>query len=411
MAIQVENVSLSELAINGGPKVRTNPMPPRFAFGEEEFRRVIDEALEHYRTRGLDFGYQDTFERLYTEAFVRYMEVEGGFADAVNTGTAALFVAIAALQLPPGSHVIVSPITDPGTINAIILNGLVPALADSSPRSYNMGAEQFSERITDRTKAVIVVHAAGRAAPVDRIAEIAKERGLWVIEDCSQAHGARLGGRKVGTFGDIAAFSTMYRKAHATGSCGGVIFTQREELYRLVRAYADRGKPFWMPGFDDKDPTTFLFPALNFNIDELSCAIGLKSLEKLDRTIQHRLAFLRRLAAQIRDKSRVCSPSEVSDHDSPFFYPIFVDGSRINCSKKEFAEAVRSEGINLNPHYMYVVSQWPYVQPYLADSFSCPNAVECRDSSFNILLNENYGDQEVEDTVAAILKVERAYAR
>ena len=62
---------MAELALNGGPKVRTNPMPPRSAFGEEEFRQVIDEALEHYRTRGLDFGYQDTFERLYTEAFVR----------------------------------------------------------------------------------------------------------------------------------------------------------------------------------------------------------------------------------------------------------------------------------------------------------------------------------------------------
>lgn len=407
---QYRTMQNSELAIHGGPKVRSTPMPPRLAFGDDEFRKAVEEVFDHYRARNLDFGYQDTFERLYTEAFVRYLEVDG-FADAVNTGTAALFVAIAALQLPPGSHVIVSPITDPGTINAIILNQLVPVLADSSPRSYNIGVEQFEERITDQTRAVIVVHAAGQAAPIDLITQVARDRGLLVLEDCSQAHGAKLKGRKVGTFGDIAAFSTMYRKAHATGSCGGVIFTPNRELYKLVRAYADRGKPFWSENFDDKDPTNFLFPALNFNIDEISCAIGLKSLEKLDNTIQRRLAFLRALAVALSARSEVCSPSNLSDDDSPFFFPIFVDTSKITCSKKEFAQAVRSEGIDLNPHYMYVVSEWPYAHPYLADQFECRNAADCRNNSFNILLNENYGMQEVEDIVAAILKVEQAYSR
>ena len=400
----------ADLAIYGGPKARPEPMPARMAFGGDEFQTVIEELFEHYRARKFDPGYQDTYERLYTEAFVRYLEVDG-FADAVNTGTAALFVAIAALQLPPGSHVIVSPITDPGTVNAIILNRLVPVLADSSPYSYNMGFEQFEERITDKTRAVVVVHATGKAAPIDLISQLAREKGIYVVEDCSQAHGARLNGQKVGTFGDIAAFSTMYRKAHATGGCGGVIFTRSEERYHLVRAYADRGKPFWIPGFNEKDPTTFLFPALNFNIDEISCAIGLKSLEKLDDTIQRRLAFLRALSESISQHSVVCSPSGVSSDDSPFFYPVFVDSTKISCSKKEFAQAVRSEGIDLNPHYMYVVREWPWVQPYLADHFECKNAVECRNSSFNILLNENYGMQEVEDIVAAISKVEQVYLR
>jgi dTDP-4-amino-4,6-dideoxygalactose transaminase len=397
------------LAIHGGPKVRPEPMPPRMAFGSDEFRVAIDELFEHYRDRRVDPGYQDTFERRYTDAFVRYIGVPG-YADAVSTGSAALFVAIAALQLPRGSHVIVSPITDPGTITAIILNNLVPVLADAMPASYNMGVEQFAARITDATRALVLVHAAGQAAPVDAMLPLALERGILVIEDCSQAHGATLRGRQVGTFGDIAAFSTMYRKAHATGGCGGVVFTRDLERHRLGRAYADRGKPFWQEGFDDKDPTSFLFPALNFNIDEMSCAIGVQSLAALDHVIRRRRAFVDALRESLRRHSAACTLYPLSGNDSPFFLPIFVDTARIRCSKREFARAVRAEGIDLNPHYMYVVGEWPWVQPYLADAFACTNAIACRDSSFNILLNEHYGRREVEDITAAIVKVERHFA-
>ena len=395
------------LAINGGPKVRMKPMPARNAFGKNELLTII-ELFDHYKKRNLDFGYQDTYELMYTKAFVDYLEV-GGYADAVSSGTAALFVAIAALQLPPSTQVIVSPITDPGTLNAIILNQLVPVLADSNQFSYNMGLEQFEKRVTDKTKAVLVVHAAGSTAPIDMITKSAKEKGLYVIEDCSQAHGARINGKKIGTFGDISAFSTMYRKAHATGGCGGVVFTKKQELHNLLRAYADRGKPFWKKNFNEKDPSMFLFPALNFHIDELSCAIGIKSLEKLDMTIKKRIDFLKVLSEMVTEKSETCRPYGISDCDSPFFYPIFVDQTKISCTKLEFAKAIRFEGIDLNPHYMYIVSEWPWIQPYLSDSFDCPNARYCRDNSFNILFNENFSDCDAGDIVAAIMKVEQAY--
>jgi dTDP-4-amino-4,6-dideoxygalactose transaminase len=401
-------ITKSDLAIFGGSKVRSQPMPPRMACGDTELQ-AIQELFAHYKSRKVDFGYQDTYERLYTEAFVQYQGVDG-YADAVSTGTAALFVAIATLQLPPGSHVIVSPITDPGTLSAIILNQLVPVIADSSPNSYNMGVEQFEERITDKTKAVLVVHAAGKAAPVDLISQVARQRGIYVVEDCSQAHGAQLNGQKVGVFGDIAASSTMYRKALASGGCGGMIFTRSQELYHRATAYADRGKAFWTADFDAKDCTKFLFPALNFNLDEISCALGMKSLEKLEDTIRKRVNFLQILHEQIEQHSKVCQLSPISNDDSPFFHPIFVDSTKISCSKQEFARAIESEGIDINPHYMYVVNEWSWVQPYLADRFRATNAIECRDSSFNILFNENYGIKEAQDISAAIIKVEQAYS-
>src|SRR5438477_1966174 len=396
-------VKSDQLASLGGPKTRPTPMPGRFAFGDAELA-AVQEVFGYYRERNLDFGYQGHFEESYCQAFVRYLDAPG-YADAVATGTAALFVALAALQLPRGSHVAVSPITDPGTINAIILNGCAPVLMDSMPGSYNAGPEQFRQRLTPTTRAVVLVHAAGVAAPVDEFLPIARERGIQVLEDCSQSHGARLNGKQVGTFGDIAAFSTMYRKNHATGGCGGVVFTPDENLYHLVRAYADRGKPFWQPGFNDKDPKQFLFPALNLNIDELSCAIGNQTLARLDETNRRRRAFLRTLSDALRERSAVCTPSRVSDDDAPFFFPIFVAREKLSCDVRQFAEAIAAEGINVNPHYDYVVWERPYVKPYLVDNFPTPNAVACRDGSFNLLFNENFGPDEVRYITAIIVQV------
>jgi perosamine synthetase len=396
------------LAIDGGQPVRQTRMPPRLALGDEEVR-MIQEVVAYYRERQIDPGYQGPFEKLYTDAFVAMMG--GGYADAVATGTASLFVALAALDLPKGSEVLISPITDPGSLSAIIFNGLKPRLCDSKPDSYNIGVEQVVERLGPDVSAICVVHAAGQAADVNKIVAEAHARGIRVLEDPSQAHGAKIMGRPVGTFGDVAAFSTMYRKAHMTGPSGGVVYCRDLELYRRVLAHADRGKPRWREDFSDRDPSTYLFPALNHHTDEISCAIGIASLARLDATIMRRLSYVSDVVAGLAEHARICRPYPYSPADSPFFYPVIVDIDRISCSKIEFAEAVRREGIDLNPHYRFVVDEWPWIQPYLADGFKTENARSIRDRSFCLYLNENYGEAEANDTVEAILKVERHFGK
>jgi dTDP-4-amino-4,6-dideoxygalactose transaminase len=402
------NSASKKLAIEGGEPVRKRPMPGRFALGSAE-EAAIQEVIAYYRERRLDPGYQGEFEKRYTDAFVAQMG--GGYADAVATGTTALFVAVAALGLPPGSEVIVSPITDPGSLAAIILNRLVPRLADSTPDSYNMGVKQFVERITPNVRAVMVVHSIGRAADIREIVREAHARGLRVIEDCSQSHGAKINGYPVGTFGDIAAFSAMYRKAHIAGGSGGIVYSKDVDLYHLALAHADRGKPRWLPNYSDYDPNGFLFPALNLHTDEISCAIGAVSLARLPDTILRRLVFVAELTGRMRDRCKICMPYGYTPSDSPFVYPVIVDVERITCSKKEFARALLAEGIGLNPNYEYVVSDWPWLKPYLADDFSTPNARSIRDRSFCVYLNENYGLSEATDCVNAMVKVEQYFAR
>jgi dTDP-4-amino-4,6-dideoxygalactose transaminase len=398
----------SLLAIHGGQPVRTKKMPCRQAFGEDEIASLM-EAVEYYKSRNQDPPYQGYFEQKFCGEFAEFCG--GGYADAVATGTAAVYVALAALEIPKKSEVITSPATDSGPLNSIIFQGFVPVVADSKPNSYNMGVEQFLERVTSNTKAVLAVHLGGEPLEIDQIVSEAHKRGIRVLEDCCQAPGAVWKNERVGTFGDVAAFSTMYRKTLSTGGSGGIVYTKNLETYKRVVGHADRGKPQWEHGFVYKDPTQAIFPALNFNTDEFSCAIGLASLRRLQDTINKRVAFVSRFVDLLKSKSRACTPYSFHTGFSPFFFPVFVDTEKITCSKIDFAKAVAEEGVELNPHYGCVVSAWHWAKPYLSDDFVAANSLWTRDHSFNIHSNERYGDEEAQDIIGAILKVERHYLR
>lgn len=404
----LDNSNTTDLAIHGGNPVRKKPMPSRFAFGDDEVSHLMS-AIEYYRSRNQDPPYQGRFEQKFCEAFSEFMG--GGYSDAVSTGTASVFVALAALELPPKSEVIISPVTDSGPLNCIILQGLIPVVVDSSPDSYNMGIDQFLDRVTPNTSAVLAVHCAGEPLEIDRLVSEAHKRGIKVLEDCSQAPGAKWKGEKVGTFGDIAAFSTMYRKTLAAGASGGLVYTKDIDTYRLALAYSDRGKPTWRDDINLSDPGSALFPALNFNTDELSCAIGLSSLKRLQDAVDRRVSFITCLINLIESQSSVCKPYAFHDGFSPFFFPIFVNTEKLECSKVCFAEALVAEGIDLNVNYGCVISSWSWSQQYLSDNFISDNALRTRDSSFNLFLNERYSEEEARDIISAIVKVEKYFMK
>ena len=172
-----------------------------------------------------------------------------------------------------------------------------------------------------------------------KIAAFAKKNNIYLLEDCSQAIGAKIQGKLVGSFGDIAAFSTMYRKNLAANSSGGIIFTRKFKIYKKVLAYADRGKILWKKNLDLRDPKYSLFPALNWNTDEFSCAIGLSSLKRLNVTNSKRLKFIRTLNNLMRKKNvKSCKISNFHKGYAPFFLPIFYDKKKLKISKKKFAK-------------------------------------------------------------------------
>ena len=201
---------LDNLAINGGNPVRNMPMPPRHLIGVEE-KEILLKVVNRSIKTGDAFRYADEFEKQYENEFVNFMGGEG-FADGVNSGTNALFTAIGALGIEPGSEIIVPAITDVGGVTPVIYQFLLPAIADIDPRCYNIGAEQIEPLINENTKAIIVAHISGEPADMNPIVELAKKYDLFLLEDCSQSQGAEYHGEKVGLFGDIAIFSTMSSK-------------------------------------------------------------------------------------------------------------------------------------------------------------------------------------------------------
>ena len=410
-----------KLAIEGGPKVRPTPFPPRRLFGKAEKAaavRVFDAAIRS----GNAFGYNGPEQKAYEAEFAAWLG--GGRAVAVSSGTTAVFCALGGLGLDVAREVVIPPITDPGGAMPVPMLNLVPVVADAAPGSFNTGAEQIAAVLSERTAAIIVAHIAGEPADMGPIMMLARARGgIPVIEDVAQAHGARYKGRLAGTFGDIAVFSTMFGKHHATGAQGGVVFTRDQELGWRIKRFSDRGKPFNLPAAQGN-----VVMGLNCNQNDLAAAIGRVQLKKLPGIVAKR----RRLAAAIRKglkplQAVSLAPEPPGTEPVYWFLRMRVDGSRLRVDKQAFAEAVAAEGLPVDARYSQPISRapWfagrqtygksgcPWTCPlYRGDprrDFPCPNAQETADSNFVIYFHEGYGPREVRDIVAALAKVERAY--
>lgn len=375
-------------------------MPPRRLFGEDELNAVRS-VFEQSWDRGVDFGYQGEFETLYTNEFSAFQG--GGFTDAVCTGTASVMVALAALGLPVGSEVLVSPVTDPGGVSPAIVLGYSLTIADSEPGSFNIGPREFEAALTPNTRAAIITHVGGLPCRMDEIMDIAKERDIHVLEDCSQAHGATINGRKVGTFGDVAAFSTMFSKNHASGGCGGLVYTQDEAMFERVRCVADRGKDFFREDFDPKDPAQGLMSALNFNQDELSCAIGRSTLGKLPRIIEKRADIASALASGLDAIPGLAVLKPLAGCSASYFFlTVIVDEQALDLSKEILTDRLGGKGIWLNPDYKFTTQDWPWVLPSVTGNSLTPNAKAFRAASFNLLYHENFGKAEIEFIISQI---------
>ena len=403
-----------QLAINGGEAVRTTPFPPRKLFGRDEkdvVMSLFDEAMEKGHQV---LGYNGPQEEAYCKEFADFLG--GGFADGVNSGTNAVYVALRALEPEPGSEVIVPAISDPGGVMPAAICGCVPVPADTIEDYYTIGAEQIEAKITDKTSAIIVAHIAGIPADMDPIMELANSRGIPVVEDCAQIHGAKYKGRMVGTLGTISSFSLMFGKHHATGGQGGMVFTKDEELYWKARRYADRGKPI---GIDDA-PNGNVVAALNCNMDELHAAIGRVQLRKLDDIASRRRTLAKSIAESCRGELKsIQLKEEPADCEGVYWFLVFkCDQSLLTVSKEDFVKAVEAEGIPVCPTYKHVPVRMEWMGKYMQQNgwamdgrYDLTNVDKVDDMYFNCGLHEDYTQAEADDIIAALKKVEAAYLK
>jgi perosamine synthetase len=328
--------SMEKLAVDGGRKVRESPFPKRAPFGAREEELLI----EAVRSQNL-FGKSGRFVKEFEASFANVYGVN--HAQSSTGGSAAVHLAVGAVDPNPGDEIITAPITDPGSVMPILQQNAIPVFADVDPLTLNMTPESIEANITDRTRAIILVHLFGRPCDVDAVVEIADRYDLILIEDCSQAYVTKYGDRYVGTFGHMACFSLQQSKHMTTGD-GGLTITNDEETYIRLKLFSDKG---WDYKYMGERNHGFLAPT--YRMTELQGAVGVAQLDRVRDVVSKRIELGALLCELIAEAPGVVAVPSGDDREVSWWNFIFhVTGHDTD----QFCKAVSAEGVPVGAHYI-----------------------------------------------------------
>lgn len=269
-----------------------------------------------------------------------------GHAVACSSGSAAIHVAVAAIDPEPGDEVVTTPITDMGALMPILYQGAIPVFADVDPLTGTVTADTVAARISARTKAIVVTHLFGQPADVAEIASVAAEHGIPLIEDCAQAFGATVDGHHVGTMGSIGTFSLQQGK-HITAGEGGLVVTSDPETARHARLYVNKAWDY------DEGSCDHDFLALNYRMTELQGAVAVAQLSKLAKGVAARRANADRLSDALSDVGGITVPSPSAGVEHSYWrYPLIVDPEVVPGGPGAVATELKSLGIPSAPRYI-----------------------------------------------------------
>jgi perosamine synthetase len=281
-------------------------------------------------------------------------DLEGRFAAAVgsrhafacSSGTAAVHVALAALDPEPGDEIVTTPITDMGALTPILYQGAIPVFADVDPDTCNVTAETIAARLSPKTKAIIVTHLFGNPCNMTEIMALANAKSIPVIEDAAQALGAMHRGRRLGTFGAIGCFSLQQGKHITTGE-GGLVVTDDPLLARRMFLFINKA---W--GYGDEKPDHY-FLALNYRMSELQGAVGVAQLPKLAGVVKRRVQAAEDLTPMLSSLPGITTP-KVADGDvhSYWKYCLGVNADAVEGGSAGLAKELKDLGVASVPRYI-----------------------------------------------------------
>jgi L-glutamine:2-deoxy-scyllo-inosose/3-amino-2,3-dideoxy-scyllo-inosose aminotransferase len=271
---------MSELAILGGPKTRTDPYPAWPVWDQRDLDSVT-EVVKSGRWGGYPYPGPKT-----AELARRFSELQGGgFAVVMANGTVTMEVALRAAGIGWGDEVILPACTFQATAAAPMNAGAVPVIVDIDPNNYCLDPKAAAKAITPRTRAIIPVHLASNMADMDAIMALAEKHNLVVIEDCAHAHGAKWNGRGAGTIGDFGSFSLQSSKTLTSGE-GGILLCRSEEMARKAMAVIDCGRGHAGEGGSEAGPSPVM--GGNFRLSELQAALALVGIQRFPAQAKER---------------------------------------------------------------------------------------------------------------------------
>jgi perosamine synthetase len=284
---------------------------------------------------------------MFEEAFASYVGIKHGIA--CSNGTTGLHMALEVLGIGAGDEVIIPNFTIVVSANVVIMAGATPVLVDVDPETACIDPALIERAITPRTKAIMVVHMYGHPCDMDPINEIARRRGLYVIEDCCESHGAEYKGRQTGGLGDIAVFSFYGNKVITSGE-GGMLLTANDEWAARARTYRDNG--FQIPRFIHASR------GMNYRLTNIQAAIGLAQTERLDYAVERKRHIAHRYLEHLADFEHVKLPVERPWAKNVYWmFGVLIKDS-FGLSKDEVMAALKAKGVD-SRSYFYPMSQQP----------------------------------------------------
>jgi perosamine synthetase len=377
-------------------------------FGAEEIA-AITEVLQS----GVLITTKGKYGKLLEKDFAE--KIGAKYAYACNSGSAAVHVAIAAINPNPGDEIVTTSITDMGALTPIIFQGAIPVFADVDPKTLNVTAETIEKVLSPKTKAIIVTHLFGNPCEMDAIMELANSRNIPVIEDTAQSFLATINGKYVGTIGKIGAFSFQQGKHMTTGE-GGIVVTDDDELARRMFLFINKA---W--GYGDPNPDHY-FASLNYRMTELQAALAYEQLKKLDACVEQRQKMAALLSERIKgiDGIEAYQPAENATM-TYWKFCLRVDDTKIQDGSVGLAKALKTYDVASAPRYVVKPAykcqvfreQNTFGDSHYPFNLARPEAVDYNDDNFQgtikglhdvlvLPINEKYEEYHIEFLAASI---------
>ena len=392
-------------AIEGGSPVRENVLP--------FFRPLIDQSdidsvTETVRSGWLTLG--PVTESLETEI----AKVIGARnVVAVSSCSAAMFIGLKAMGIGPSDEVITSPLTFASTVHAITHTGATPVLADIEPDSFCVSPQEIERKTTSKTKAYLPVHFGGQACRIDEILSLASSGGIRVLEDAAHSFGAETNGRRIGSFGDMAAFS-FYATKNFTSGDGGCVTTGDDDLAERVRLlsyhgmshdswarYADRGS--WYYEVSEA--------GFKFNMSDVLSALGLSQLKKIEAMTEGRNAAAGKYLELLDDSPFFDLPETLPGNTHTWhLFVIRLKTEKLGIDRDAFIRALAAENIGCSVHFIPIYNH-PFFEPHKRSGEKFPVCDDFFSRCISLPMFPSMETRDVEDVVRALSRIAAYYAK
>ncbi len=315
--------------------------------GEEEIKAVTDTLKSDYLSLGPKL-------KEFEEDFIK--NVRAKYAVAVNSGTSGLHLCIRALGIREGDEIITTPFSFIASANCILYEKAKPVFVDIDEKTFNINPKLIEEKITAKTKAILLVHVFGQPCDMDKIIEIAKKHNLMVIEDACEALGAEYKGKKVGTFGDCAVFAFYPNKQITTGE-GGMIVTNNDKTAELCKSMCNQGRASNMQWL------THERLGYNYRMDEMSAALGVEQLKRIDFFLKKRREIANLYMEKLKNVPGIILP-EIRDYNNHSWF-VFAVRVKEGIDRAEIIKKLAKEGIASKAYFYPCI----HLQPFYKNEF------------------------------------------